>query len=227
VDDNEENRQLIASMFAGSDHKLEFGSDGFQAVSKARALRPDLILLDIRMPGLDGREASTHIRKLPGLETIPIIAVTASTLLEDQADLEAKFNAHLRKPFSKHELFTEVSHFLPRRAKPDVSPEAGETASARGADPAPPAVAPPELKAELNRLTAEEWPTIRDNLAINETKIFAGKLEALAQRWHSPALAAYAQSLAHRAEVYEVVELEAQVDQFPELVKRLSEPSPA
>jgi signal transduction histidine kinase/CheY-like chemotaxis protein len=226
VDDNEDNCQLIASMFAGSDHRLEFGSDGFQAVSKARALRPDLILLDLRMPGLDGREAFAQIRKSPGLELTPIIAVTASTLLEEQRDLEERFSAHLRKPFSKHELFTELSHFLPRRAKPDVSPEAGETASAMGTDPALPALAPPELKEELNRLIAEEWPTIRDNLAINETKIFAGKLEVLAQRWHCPALAAYAQALAHCAEVYEVVELEAQVNQFPELVKRLSEPSP-
>ena len=117
VDDNEENRQLIASMFAGSHHKLEFGIDGLEAVSKARTLRPDLILLDLRMPGLDGREAFAQIRKSPGLEMTPVIAVTASTMLEEQADLGKKFNAHLRKPFSKRELFAEVSQFLPRRAK--------------------------------------------------------------------------------------------------------------
>jgi CheY-like chemotaxis protein len=227
VDDNEENRQLIASMFAGSGHKLEFGSDGFQAVSKARALRPDLILLDLRMPGLDGREAFAQIRKSPGLEMIPIIAVTASTLTEDQGDLEQKFNAHLRKPFSKHELFTEVSHFLPRRAKTSVPPEADGAASATGLGPAPPAPPPPELRAELNRLIAEEWPAIRDNLAINETKVFAGKLETLAKHWPCPALSDYAQALAHRADVYEVVELEAQVNQFPDFVKRLSGLAPA
>ena len=227
VDDNEENRQLIASMFAGSEHKLEFGSDGFQAVSKARALRPDLILLDLRMPGLDGREAFAQIRKSPGLEMIPVIAVTASTLTENQAELEQSFNAHLRKPFSKHELFTEVSHFLPRRAKPSVPPEAEGIASATGLGPVPLVPPPPELRAELNRLIAEEWPAIRDNLAINETKVFAGKLETLAQHWPCPALSDYAQSLAHRADVYEVVELEAQVNQFPELVKRLSELVPA
>ena len=228
VDDNEENCQLIGSMFAGSDHKLEFGSDGFEAVSKARALRPDLILLDIRMPGLDGREAFAQIRKSPGLEMVPVIAVTASTLLEDQGDLEEKFNAHLRKPFSKHELFAEVSHFLPRRAKTGVpAPEAGGSASATGSDSPTPAHASPELRAELNRLLAEEWPTIRDNLAINETKLFAGKLETLAKRWPCPALSDYAQALARRADAYEVVELEEQVNQFPDLVKRLSGPMPA
>jgi CheY-like chemotaxis protein len=224
VDDNEENCQLIASMFAGSDHKLEFGSDGFQAVSKARALRPDLILLDIRMPGLDGREALAEIRKSPGLEMIPIIAVTASTALEDQDDLKEKFNAYLRKPFSKHELFTEVAHFLPPRAKTQVSPEAGGPASAASSNQATPAPASPELRAELNCLLAEEWPAIRDNLAINETKVFARKLEALANRWSCPALSDYAQALARRADAYEVVELEEQVSQFPDLVTRLSGP---
>ena len=224
VDDSEENRQLIASMFAGSDHKLEFGSDGLEAVSKARALRPDLILLDLRMPGLDGREAFAQIRKSPGLEMIPVIAVTASTLLDDQGNGEEKFNAHLRKPFSKHELFTEVSHFLPRRTKASVPSETGGTTSANASDSATPV--PPELRAELFRLIEEEWPAIRDNLAINETKNFAGKLEGLAKRWTCSALSDYAQALAHRAEVYEVVELQEQVNQFPELVERWSGPVP-
>ena len=156
----------------------------------------------------------------------PIIAVTASTLLEEQGDLEKKFNAHLRKPFSKHELFAEVSHFLPRRAKTGVPPEGGGAAPAADPDPTIPAPAPPELRAELNRLIAEEWPVIRDNLAINETKVFAGKLEALAKRWPCPALGDYAQALARRADGYEVVELEEQVNHFPDFVKRLSGPLP-
>jgi signal transduction histidine kinase/CheY-like chemotaxis protein len=227
VDDNEENRRLIASMFAGSHHKLEFGKDGLEAVSKARTLRPDLILLDLRMPDLDGREAFAQIRNSPGLEMTPIIAVTASTLLEEQGGLEKKFNAHLRKPFSRHELFTEVSHFLPLRPKSNAPSEGGGAAPGIGPDPMASAPAPPELRAELNRLIAEEWPEIRDNLAINETKAFAGKLEALATRWPCPALRDYAQALAHRADGYEVVELEEQVNHFPDLVKRLSWPMAA
>ncbi len=220
VDDNGENRQLIASMFAGSDHKLEFGSDGLEAVSKARTLRPDLILLDLRMPGMDGREAFNQIRKSPGLEAVPVIAVTASTQLQDEAGMRETFNAHLRKPFSKHELFTEVSHFLPRRAQPGEPSE-----RTTNAPPLTPSPSPPEFVAELHRLSKEEWPTIRDNLAINETKAFAGKLKALAESWPCPALAEYAQALAQRADAYEVVELEEQVNRFPDLVKRLSEPN--
>ena len=179
ADDNEENRELMAGMFAGSRHKLEFATDGLEAVSKAQSLRPNLILLDIRMPGLDGRAALAQIRATPGLELVTVIAVTASALLDEEAGLRASFDGHLRKPFSKRELFAEVSQFLPRRgkAKTGVEPEVNT-----------PFVVPasPELVAELHRLIAEEWPGIRDSFAINETRSFARKLENLAQHWPCP-----------------------------------------
>jgi CheY-like chemotaxis protein len=224
VDDNEDNRLLIAGMFAGSHHKLEFGSDGLEAVNKARALRPNLILLDLRMPGLDGRGAFAEIRKSPGLEVVPIIAVTASTFLQDEGDLREKFNGYLRKPFSASELFAEVSQFLPRRTK---------TSPARDDRGAPPAMAPvtinpfgtpPELVQELRRLIAEDWPTIRGSLAINETKAFARKLESLAGRWPSQELVDYTQELFRRADNLEVVELEQQLDKLSTLLEQLSRP---
>jgi CheY-like chemotaxis protein len=220
ADDNEENRQLIAGMFSGSRHQLEFARDGLEAVSKARTLQPDIILLDIRMPGVDGREAFAQIRATPGLELMAIIAVTASAMIEDEATLRGRFNGYLRKPFSKRELFAEVSEFLPRRSK------AGEarvpSSGLKGASPAA-----QELVRELRRLFAEEWPMIRDNLAINETKSFARKLQSLARNWSCGELAEYAEVLEHRAEVYEVVEIEEQVNDFPALVGRLSPPKPA
>ena len=69
VDDNETNCQLIAGMFAGSHHRLFFGSSGEEAVAKARELKPDILLLDVRMPGMDGDEALAEIRKTsrPGI----------------------------------------------------------------------------------------------------------------------------------------------------------------
>jgi signal transduction histidine kinase/CheY-like chemotaxis protein len=224
VDDNEENRQLIAGMFAGSHHKLEFGSNGLEALSKARVLRPGLILLDIRMPGLDGREALAEIRKSPGLDLIPIIAVTASALLEDEGDLRKKFNGYLRKPFSKGELFAEVSQFLPRRTKTSVPLEAGGAAAATSSDLMTPTAAAPELVSDLGRLMVKEFPAILDNLAFHETKIFASKLEASAKRWPCPALEVYAQALAQAADIYDVVGLESQLNQLPALVKQLSRP---
>ncbi|MEO8429324.1 MAG: CHASE3 domain-containing protein [Verrucomicrobiota bacterium] len=216
VDDNETNCQLVAGMFAGSHHTLHFASNGQEAVAKARELLPDLILLDIRMPGMDGGEALAEIRKLDGLKMTPIIAVTASSLMNDEADLKTRFSGYVRKPFSKRELFDELAQFLPRQAnagrpeRPQSS--ASDTTVFKAA---------PELRSELRRLLADEWPAIRDSVAINESKAFAAKLQNLAQRWPCALLDSYAQALTRHADNYLVVDLEKLLFEFSALVEQL------
>lgn len=82
VDDNETNCQLVAGIFAGTHHKVAFCSNGGAALTQTRALKPDLILLNVRMPGMDGPETFAELRKIPGFELTPIIAATASSLLK-------------------------------------------------------------------------------------------------------------------------------------------------
>ncbi len=216
VDDNEVNCQLVAGMFAQSQHRLIFGASGFDAIRLAREQKPDVILMDIRMPGMDGREALTEIRKIPGLEVTPIIAVTASSLMSEEADLKQRFSGYVRKPFSKQELFNELAHYLPRQTPGTpvlLAAPADEPPAAR------------ELVAELQRLMKGEWPAVRDSLAVNETKAFAAKLDALGARWNSPSVRAYAQALARQAESYAVVEMEKQLHEFSPLVGRLEKSS--
>ncbi len=68
VDDNQTNCELIAGLFVGTHHRLVFGYNGQEAVNMARDIKPDILLLDVRMPGMDGRQALAEIRKTPGLE---------------------------------------------------------------------------------------------------------------------------------------------------------------
>ncbi len=212
VDDNETNCQLIAGMFSGSHHRLFFGSDGHEAVAKAREVRPTAILIDIRMPGMDGRQALAEIRKLPGLELTPILAVTASSLLTDEKDLKNHFSGYVRKPFSKRELYDELAQFIPRNQPSSQPPTPTERAAAGTA---------PELLQELRRLRDSEWPEVRDSLAINEARAFAATLRALGDRWSCPPLASYAQALARHADHYAVVDLEQHLFEFPALVESL------
>ena len=67
----------------------------------SRELKPGLVLLDIRMPHLDGHEALAAIRKIPGLELLPVIAVSASDPENDEQELRSRFNAYIRKPFTR------------------------------------------------------------------------------------------------------------------------------
>ncbi len=214
VDDNETNCRLLAGMFEKSHHQLEFGRDGHEAVSKSRTFHPDIILLDIRMPEMNGYEAVKEIRKVPGMELLPIIAVTASSLADEEHALQEKFNAHLRKPFSRRQLFNELAHFLPKVDKNDPSPS--EPSIKEQSSPSWHMVAN-----QLRTMENNEWPGVRDSLAINETREFAHKLEKLARESGCKPLLSYADALAHYAETYAVDDLEKHLRAFPALIERI------
>jgi len=220
VDDNETNCQLIAEMFAGSHHHLVFGLSGEEAVAKARELKPDILLLDVRMPGMNGDEALAEIRKTPGLEFMPIIAVTASNLMNEENLLKEHFSGYVRKPFSKHELFDELADFLPRHLQTEP-PEGKTDLPKKEIAPATFAPAPKDLVSQLRRLLIEPWPSIRDSVAVNESKVFAQGLEGLGQRWQCEPLVHYAQKLLHDAEDYAVTDLEKHLGEFAALVEQL------
>jgi signal transduction histidine kinase/CheY-like chemotaxis protein len=220
VDDNETNCRLIAGMFDGSHHHLIFGSSGEEAVTKARELKPDILLLDVRMPGMDGDKALAEIRKIPGLEFLPIIAVTASNLLNQENSLKERFSGYVRKPFSKRELFDELADFLPRQSKTEFINKSDGTGQTKIV-PVTFAAAPKELISELRQLLVEPWPTIRDSVAVNESKIFAQGLEGLGQRWRCEPLVHYAQKLLRDAENYSVTDLEKHLGEFSALVEQL------
>ena len=222
VDDNETNCQLIAGMFAGSHHRLVFGSSGEEAVVKARELKPDILLLDVRMPGMGGHEALAEIRKTPGLEFMPVIAITASNLISEDNKLKEQFSGFVRKPFSKRELFEELADFLPRNSKTEPSTKTGGSGEIESGLTAV-APAPKELISQLRQLLVEPWPSIRDSVAVNESKVFAQGLEGLGQRWQCEPLVHYAQKLLRDAENYAVTDLEKHLGEFAMLVEQLEQ----
>jgi CheY-like chemotaxis protein len=221
VDDNAINCRLIAGMFADSHHELIFGSSGQAAVDKARELAPDLVLLDLRMPGMDGREALVQIRQSRGLELLPVIAVSASSLWTEAQDLGQRFNGYIRKPFSKRELLEELAQFLPQQPKA-LNGATLPAAPGQPGWPLPPdGPVAPDLVAELRRLVAEVWPAVHDAMAINETRAFARQLEALGRKGRCGPLVQYALTLIHDADNYAVVELEQHLGEFSMVADKL------
>ena len=222
VDDNETNCQLIGGMFAGSHHRLFFGSSGEEAVAKARELKPDILLLDVRMPGIGGHGALAEIRKTPGLEFMPVIALTASNLISEDNKLKEQFSGFVRKPFSKRELFKELADFLPQALKAKPSSEINGSGRMKSAS----AIVAPvskELLSQLHQLIIEPWPSIRDSVAVNESKVFAQGLEGLGQRWRCEPLVHYAQKLLVDAENYAVTDLEKHLGEFAAQVEQLEQ----
>jgi signal transduction histidine kinase/ActR/RegA family two-component response regulator len=105
VEDNQVNRTVVQAMLHSLGFQVSVATDGAQAVSMAGSGNYAAIFMDCRLPVMDGYEATRHIRQLPGLEKVPIIALTANALQGDRdACLQAGMNDYLAKPFKRTDL---------------------------------------------------------------------------------------------------------------------------
>lgn len=99
VDDSSSNRELLRTMLSHCGCEVSEAADGFQAIDAAVSLRPDLIILDIQMPRLDGYGTLARLRELEAFRSTPIVALTAYAMEgDDQRGLAAGFNDYVTKP---------------------------------------------------------------------------------------------------------------------------------
>jgi len=114
VEDQEDNRQILRDLLGNAGYELIEAVDGEQALAEYAKQRPDLILMDIQLPILDGYETTRRIRHDPESKAIPIIAVTSYALAGDEAKaLAAGCTAYITKPFSPRALLAKVREYLP------------------------------------------------------------------------------------------------------------------
>ena len=113
VDDQEDNRSILRDRLTAAGYEIAEAVDGQQAVELAERLVPDLILMDIQLPGIDGYEATRRIKANPLLKAIPIIAVTSYALSgDDEKAFEAGCDAYIPKPFSPRALLAKIQTYL-------------------------------------------------------------------------------------------------------------------
>ena len=114
VEDQEDNRRIIRDLLTSVGYGMIEATDGEAGVRLAETERPDLILMDIQLPVLDGHEATRRIKRDPDLRHIPIIVVTSYALSGDDAKaMEAGCDAYVAKPFSPRQLLAKIREFLP------------------------------------------------------------------------------------------------------------------
>ena len=114
VEDQEDNRKIVHDLLTSAGYKILEAVTGDEGVTMAEQDMPDLILMDIQLPGIDGYEATRQIKAKPGLSHIPIIAVTSYALSGDEATaLEAGCDAYFAKPYSPRELLAKIREYVP------------------------------------------------------------------------------------------------------------------
>jgi len=113
VEDTEDNRQILRDLLGMAGYDMVEAHDGAQGVAMAAEHRPDLILMDIQMPVMDGYEATRRIKAIPELKATPIVAVTSYALSGDeQKTRDAGCDAYIAKPYSPRQMLAKVREIL-------------------------------------------------------------------------------------------------------------------
>jgi two-component system, cell cycle response regulator DivK len=114
VEDQEDNRQILRDLLGSVGYEMIEANDGEAGVAAAKKERPDLILMDIQLPILDGYEATRRIKADAELKNIPVIVVTSYALSGDEVKARAAgCDAYVTKPYSPRLLLAKIREFLP------------------------------------------------------------------------------------------------------------------
>ena len=115
IEDQEDNRAILRDLLTAAGFEYLEAVNGLAGVAAAERERPDLILMDIQLPEIDGYEATRRIKANPALNAIPVIAVTSYALSGDEAKARAAgCDDYVTKPFSPRQLLAKVREHLPK-----------------------------------------------------------------------------------------------------------------
>ena len=225
VDDVAVNRTLLRKFLDFPGFVFDEAETGNEALEAVRRRRPDLVLMDVKMPGMAGPDLLRRMKSDPSLAGIPVIVVTASAMKEQEDELKALgCDGYLRKPVLRGELIKAVSPFLKQRApaKPAPSPQpAGRLDFDRGA-----ADGDRARRAELAGLLRSEhmdaWRRISGNMNMNRIRDFAKLMGELAGQYGMAPLSAWADALRRQADTFDIERMKNTLESFPRLVDEIA-----
>jgi two-component system, cell cycle response regulator DivK len=116
VEDNQDNREMVIKVLKHNGYQPIEAVDGYQAIEKAKAEHPDLILLDLYIPKMDGYQVTRRLKSDKDLDHIPVIALTAHAMKGDREEaLAAGFDGYITKPINVRELPHQIEQFVRRK----------------------------------------------------------------------------------------------------------------
>ena len=226
VDDSPSNIQLLQLMLSNTELEFIDAESGEQALEMLKDRLPDLIILDLVMPGMNGFETANQVKEQLRLQHIPIIAFTAYSKGEYPKSAEKVFDGFLYKPVSQNDLFRVLQRHLPYRLKADESTETADgEAFIMNFDPTQlPAEIQKKLPLLLQLLKIEylpEWEQIKDHFVIFKIEDFARRLHKTAGTFGVQPLQSYAEMLLQAADDLDLEVLKEGLHLFPALLEKM------
>ncbi|MDJ1176472.1 PAS domain S-box protein [Roseofilum capinflatum] len=227
VDDITSNRELLQGYFRETVHTLQFAEDGEQAIQLTFKYFPDVILLDLRMPRMGGREVLDFLKNHEETQGIPIVIVTASSDLQEEQPLKLLCDGFLRKPVSLSALVTALKPLLPSAVESPLRPEHSE-------DKIPPineqsemaqvsTVNRAELFVQLEQIEQKYWLSLCQTLEIEEVEQFVDKLQEISLNYNYLPLMNYIKSLEQQLDDFNWDKIPETVLNFKTILASMSE----
>jgi signal transduction histidine kinase/CheY-like chemotaxis protein len=209
VDDIQSNRDVIRENLSRVNLEVLEADNGQNCLLFAQEYQPDLILMDLRMPVMDGYEATKQLKNHPVTKKIPVIALTA-TVMGKQSKAHDLFDEFLSKPVQMSKLLSELSRYLKHTTKPTIDTRSNITTSELEKSP--------ELIEALKKLMPV-WEEIRGASNLNKVKNFADDIRRLGDEYHCSDVGAYGDQLGELAQHFDFGEAKKLLKKFPELKK--------
>jgi len=186
----------------------------------AETTRPDLIFMDIRMPVMDGFEATRRLKQNPRTNDIPVIVLTATVERLKKSDSEKHgFAGFLLKPLSRKTLFAQLSRYFKIAKKVEPEAVAGKTPAI---PPAPETIERlPELAEVLQGEIIPAMETLKGVLDMGAVEDFAARLADLAENHKARTLIDHAQRLREAAEAFDVTNVKRGLKELPGVVEKI------
>ena len=222
VDDIESNRVLIKEALTLSGVDVKEAENGKEAVQVSQECLPDVIIMDIRMPVMDGYESTKIIKSYPKTKNIPIIALTANATIEEANRLkESNFDAYLTKPVNMKELYCELYHHIQHAEKNKPLTPTPETSTQT-----PNEESIEKFSEFKNTLTSEllpAWKELEGVFLMDSIESFAEQLLALSIKHKASHLKQYSQNLKELVDIFDIDNLGKELKRFPKIVDGLTE----
>lgn len=218
VDDVPDNRTLVKAAFAGTAVTVIEAAHGQDAIDQLQSTPVDLLLMDLRMPVMNGYEAVREIRRSQAFGRLPIVALTASVMGDDLDNIEKfGFDGYIQKPVEKQQLLRILADFLP----------CSEADPARKDQQTLPLTEPAEVRAAIAERMGQDllrqWQNVRDKGDIQLIQGFCDNLTQLAIAYDCAFLKQYTDRLSTSVDNFDIGQIYDLMSQYPDLIVEIEQ----
>jgi PAS domain S-box-containing protein len=220
ADDVKDNRDVVGGFLEKYDFDLYEAENGREAVDAAIKYKPDLILMDIKMPVMDGIEATTLIKKGEEANNIPVIAFTASVMKENIQEIEAICDGVLFKPLNRILLFEKLMTYLDYEIVVEKDHEEDSNDVVEDTKLNESEVV--EFKDKI-AVWEKKYETLIESYIIDEIEEFAAEVIEFAERLKITSLSIYGEDLLSACSSFDIEKMEKDLKLFPEMINNVIE----